>query len=72
MGLHAGWVWVMLSVTGISDPVRNQPLSFLLSQTDGFVGWLVLAWTLVIGYPLVRFFVGRKSPTSLSACRQNA
>jgi membrane protease YdiL (CAAX protease family) len=65
MGLHAGWVWVMLSVTAASDPVRNQPLSFLLSQTDGFVGWLVLAWTLIIGVPLVRFFTRRASVRTL-------
>jgi membrane protease YdiL (CAAX protease family) len=59
MGLHAGWVWVMLSTTGASEAVRDKPLSFLLSQTDGFVGWLVLAWTLVIGVPLVRYFTRR-------------
>lgn len=56
MGLHAGWVWVMLTVTATSAPVREQPLSWLLSQTDGFVGWLVLAWTCVIGMPLVIFY----------------
>lgn len=56
MGLHAGWVWVMLTVTGSSTPVRAQPLSWLLSQTDGFVGWLVLAWTCAIGVPLVIFY----------------
>ena len=66
MGLHAGWVWVMLSVTGISEPVRDRQLSFLLSQTDGFVGWLVLAWTIAIGVPLVRFFDYRKPPAALS------
>ena len=62
MGLHAGWVWVMLAVTGVSEPVRDLPLSFLLSQTDGFVGWLVFLWTLVIGVPLVRYY-SRRSVT---------
>ena len=61
MGLHAGWVWVMLTVTGTSNPLRDQPLSGLLSQTDGFVGWLVLAWTCLIGVPLVQFFARRAS-----------
>jgi uncharacterized protein len=61
MGLHAGWVWVMLTVTGTSDPVRGEPLSWLLSLTDGFVGWLVLAWCAAIGIPLVRFF-SRRAP----------
>jgi membrane protease YdiL (CAAX protease family) len=59
MGLHAGWVWVMLCVTGMSDPVRVGPLGPLLSRTDGFVGWLVLAWCLAIGFPLVRLFARR-------------
>ena len=59
MGLHAGWVWVMLTVTGTSEAVRDRPLSGLLSQTDGFVGWLVLAWCGVIGVPLVRLFSRR-------------
>ncbi len=65
MGLHAGWVWVMLAVTGSSNPVRDRPWSWLLSQTDGFVGWLVLAWCAVIGFSLVRFFARRASVNSL-------
>jgi uncharacterized protein len=65
MGLHAGWVWVMLSVTGTSSPVRDRPWSGLLSQTDGFVGWLVLAWCVAIGFSLVRFFARRASVNSL-------
>ena len=76
MGLHAGWVWVMLCVTGTSDAIRDQPLSFLLSRTDGFVGWLVLAWTAVIGAALVHFLASisycRKRPAALSARRQKA
>jgi CAAX protease family protein len=62
MGLHAGWVWVILSVTGLSDPVRDRPLSFLLSETDP-VGWLVFFWTLVIGVPLVRYYSHRSHLT---------
>ncbi len=69
MGLHAGWVWVMLSVTGASEPVRDMRLSFLLSQTDGFVGWLVLAWTIVIGVPLMRYFSRRAKPPAALADR---
>jgi membrane protease YdiL (CAAX protease family) len=63
LGLHAGWVWVMLVVTGTSDPVRERPLSWLLSQTDGFVGWMVLLWCAAIGYPLIRFFARRAQST---------
>jgi uncharacterized protein len=52
VGLHAGWVWVMLVVHELTKPVRDQPLSFLLSQFDGFVGWLVLVWTMLLGIGL--------------------
>ncbi|MDA8349686.1 MAG: CPBP family intramembrane metalloprotease, partial [Pseudomonadota bacterium] len=38
-GLHAGWVWVMLVVHGLSQPNRAAPLQFLLSRHDGFTGW---------------------------------
>jgi len=59
IGLHAGWVWIMLFVREISIPDTTRRLSFLLSGFDGFVGWLVLAWTLVIGWPLYHFYVRR-------------
>jgi hypothetical protein len=39
--------------------VRGQPLSFLLSQFDGFIGWLVLAWTLLTGVGLIAFYARR-------------
>jgi hypothetical protein len=59
LGLHAGWVWVMLVVHELTRPVRDQPLSFLLSHFDGFVGWLVLAWTILLGFGLQRFYARR-------------
>jgi membrane protease YdiL (CAAX protease family) len=59
LGLHAGWVWVMLVVHELTKPVRDQPLSFLLSHFDGFVGWLVLAWTILLGFGLQRFYARR-------------
>jgi membrane protease YdiL (CAAX protease family) len=61
VGLHAGWVWVMLMVHEFSQPQRSAPGGFLLSRFDGFIGWLVLAWTLVIGVGLHRFYVIRES-----------
>src|SRR5260370_217357 len=48
IGLHAGWVWVMLVTHELTRPARGAPLGFLLSRFDGFVGWLVLAWTAVL------------------------
>jgi membrane protease YdiL (CAAX protease family) len=59
IGLHAGWVWVMLIAHELSQPVRGAPLSFLLSRFDGFVGWLVLAWTIVLGVALRLFYARR-------------
>ena len=62
IGLHAGWVWVMLVVHEMTHPVRTAAGSFLLSRFDGFIGWLVLAWTLVIGVWLRRFYARRALP----------
>ena len=59
IGLHAGWVWVMLVVHDLAQPVRAAPWSFLLSRFDGFVGWLVLGWTILIGPMLWRVFARR-------------
>ncbi|HTW37273.1 MAG TPA: CPBP family intramembrane glutamic endopeptidase [Steroidobacteraceae bacterium] len=59
IGLHASWVWVITFVRETSVPNRANPLSFLLSNFDGVVGWLVLAWTLVLGIALFRFYSRR-------------
>ena len=56
IGLHAGWVWVMLVVHELAQPRRTAPLGFLLSRFDGFVGWLVLAWIVVLAVPIWRFY----------------
>jgi CAAX protease family protein len=58
IGLHAGWVWTMLVVHALAQPVRLAPLSFLLSRFDGFIGWLVLAWTIPVGLVLQRIYAG--------------
>lgn len=58
-GLHAGWVWVMLVAHELTRPARGAPLAFLLSGFDGFVGWLVLAWTAVLAVPLWRYYSRR-------------
>jgi membrane protease YdiL (CAAX protease family) len=67
IGLHAGWVWVILFTRELSKPVRGQPLSFLLSQFDGVVGWLVLFGTIVMGIGLNRFYGRRALSKSRSA-----
>jgi uncharacterized protein len=59
MGLHVGWVWVMLVARDLSGANTGHPLSFLLSNFDGFVGWLVLLWLILIGRPLYRYYQRR-------------
>ena len=56
LGLHAGWVWVITFVraTSIADPAN--PLHGLLSRFDGVVGWLVCAWTVLVGFALNRLY----------------
>lgn len=54
MGLHAGWVLVMLVLLRGSHVVPDAPGSWLLSQHDGFVGWLVLGWTVLVSPLLLR------------------
>ena len=39
--------------------LRSAPLGFLLSRFDGFIGWLVFAWIVVLAVPLWRFYRGR-------------
>ena len=69
MGLHAGWVWVMLVVHGLSQPNRAAPLGFLLSRHDGFTGWLVLGWTVVLGIRSSARFYSRREGSGRSALR---
>ena len=64
IGLHAGWVWVMLVAHELAQPRAGARLGFLLSRFDGFVGWLVLAWTLLLALPLWRFYVARGARTA--------
>jgi membrane protease YdiL (CAAX protease family) len=53
VGLHAGWVAAMLVVRESTTPNGAAPLAFLQGSFDGFVGWLVCGWTVVIGLVFV-------------------
>jgi membrane protease YdiL (CAAX protease family) len=59
LGLHAGWVWVITFVRETSVPDPSNPLHGLLSHFDGVVGWLVCAWTVLVGVALNRFYAAR-------------
>jgi uncharacterized protein len=58
MGLHASWVAIIAVVRETSAPRAGGP-TFLMSEYDGFIGWMVLAWTVVIGAALWWWY-GRK------------
>ncbi len=61
IGLHAGWVWVMLVTHELAQPRADAALAALLSRHDGFVGWLVLGWTVLLTLPLWRFYAARSA-----------
>jgi membrane protease YdiL (CAAX protease family) len=67
IGLHAGWVWIMLLTHACARPQPGAVLGFLLSRFDGFVGWLVLAWTILVGVGLQRFYAGGAGVKGASA-----
>ncbi len=56
IGLHAGWVWVITFLREMSMPNEASPLVWMLSRFDGVVGWLVLGWSVVMGWWLLRRF----------------
>ena len=65
IGLHASWVFVITFVRESSLPNPASPLAFLVSRFDGVVGWLVLAWTLLLGLGFYRFYAARAARAPL-------
>jgi membrane protease YdiL (CAAX protease family) len=51
IGLHAGWVMVIATVRQTSQPTAGTS-AWLMSDYDGFIGWMVFGWTLAIGWLL--------------------
>ncbi len=60
IGLHAGWVAVIFAVRETSAPNPESSAAWLMGEYDGFIGWMVLGWTLVLGWILHRWY-SRKS-----------
>jgi uncharacterized protein len=56
IGLHAGWVAVIFMVRETSMRNPAGPATWLLSDYDGFIGWMVLAWIVVLGFVLARIY----------------
>ena len=63
IGLHAGWVAVIYVVKETSKRETASPFSWMLSNSDGFLGWMVLAWTVVIGVVLYYWYGHRTQRT---------
>jgi len=63
IGLHAGWVAVIYVVNETSKREAGSPLSWMLSDVNGFLGWMVLGWTLVIGVALALWYRQRPQRT---------
>jgi len=56
IGLHAGWVAVIFVVRETSMRNPTGPATWMLSDYDGFIGWMVLAWIVVLGFILARIY----------------
>ena len=52
IGLHASWVAIITVVRETSERRESGPVAFLMSDYDGFIGWMVLAWTFAIGWAI--------------------
>jgi uncharacterized protein len=48
IGLHMGWVWVIKSTLAVSREVEPSAYSHLVSRFDGYTGWMVAAWALLL------------------------
>jgi uncharacterized protein len=64
IGLHAGWVAIIAVVRETSIRRESGAAAFLMSDYDGFIGWMVLGWTVVIGAALWWWF-GNKGDRSI-------
>jgi len=56
IGLHAGWVTIMLVARRTTELNPDAAAPWLLSEHDGFVGWLTLAWTVLAAIPVLRYY----------------
>jgi membrane protease YdiL (CAAX protease family) len=58
IGLHAAWVAIIAVVRETSARRESGPGAWLMSDYDGFIGWMVLGWTFVLGAVLWRWYTG--------------
>jgi membrane protease YdiL (CAAX protease family) len=74
IGLHAGWVAVIYVVRETSERNSHGPAVWLLSDYDGFIGWMVFFWTIAIGWALWWWYAvrNRRRSAPARAMRQGA
>jgi hypothetical protein len=48
IGLHMGWVCVIKVTTDATQPVDNATYGYLVGTLDGYTGWLVAGWALLM------------------------
>lgn len=65
IGLHAGWVWVIAITRELTVREPEAPWSFLVGSYDGVVGYLILAWTVVL--TVIFWRMSRVPATSIRA-----
>jgi len=55
IGLHMGWVCVIKATSAVTHHDAAAPWSFLVSDFDGFTGWMVAGWSCAVLLILLRF-----------------
>ena len=48
IGLHMGWICVIKSTTYATDTVAGAHYGYLIGSLDGYTGWLVATWALIM------------------------
>jgi membrane protease YdiL (CAAX protease family) len=66
VGLHAGWVWMIKATVATTTQGTTSPVAWLVNwKFDGYTGWLVLGWTLVLTAAVIGLrgrFAGWRDP----------
>ena len=61
IGLHAGWVLVIQVNRRLTDGNDDSPLSFLVGDYDGTIGWLAAGWIALLAVVYWLWSGGRRS-----------
>jgi hypothetical protein len=56
IGLHMGWGWVMKATTALTAANEASAWSFVISDFDGYTGWLVAAWAALLLAAAARYY----------------